>query len=150
MDNFEQHITDALHAAKRSTRRPWIVRLGIATAAAAVVIALLVSNVRLRRHRAALADEYADFKAQAIQQIDTLAAELQTARDRLEKTQQQADLLAAQNADLKQLAQQARQLMDDLNQATVELDQAHTRIKELLAVGEQPPPPSYAAAPDVY
>jgi len=131
--NFEQQIAEAERSSRRLCAATQVRRWAALVAVAVLVIGLIASNLRwLDRHRSITA-EYADFKTRAIEQIDALAAELQAARTQLEGTQRQVDTLNVQNADLKQLADQARSLMDDLSATYSELDQAQVRIKDLIA-----------------
>ena len=131
--NFEQQIAEAQRSTGRLCAATQVRRWAILPVVAVLVVGLIASNLRwLDRHRS-ISAEYADFKTRAIEQIDTLAAELQAARTQLEATQRQVDTLNVQNADLKQLADQARSLMDDLSATYSELDQAQVRIKDLIA-----------------
>ena len=131
--NFEQQIAEVERSSGRLYAATQVRRWAVLPAVAVLVIGLIASNLRwLDRHRS-ISAEYADFKALAIEQIDTLAAELQAARAQLEATQRQVDTLNVQNADLKRLADQARSLMDDLSATYSELDQAQIRIKDLIA-----------------
>lgn len=131
--NFEQQIAEAQRSTGRLCDATQVRRWAVLAVVAVLVIGLIASNLRWLDSHRSISAEYADFKTRAIEQIDTLAAELQAARTQLEATQRQVDTLNVQNTDLKRLADQARSLMDDLSATYSELDQAQVRIKDLIA-----------------
>ena len=131
--DFEQQIAEAKrNIARFRTSRKMQWTIGIAVAAV-LALGLITSNISLLTSRSSLIAEYQDFKARAIEQIDSMATELQAAKAELERAHRHADVLSAQNADLKQLAEQADSLMDDLTATYTELDEAQMRIKDLIA-----------------